>query len=117
MLPRKTKADKKIMLNLNVYRNTCFAENNQAKLYFSPIVFHNFKANKIEVSYHVEKRTKRKFDTMNIISVVDKFFLDWLVASGALPDDSFKNVSYGSITGENDCLEDRVIATINVIGE
>ena len=100
---------------MNIYRNLHHAINNQAKLYFSPIEFSNFKANKIEVSYYVQKKTKRKFDTMNIISIVDKFFLDWLVASGSLPDDSFKNVSYGAIGGRNDCDHDRVIATIKVI--
>jgi hypothetical protein len=115
ILPRKTKEDKKIMLNLNVYRNLHHAINNQVKQLFLPIEWYLFKAGKIKISYKIQKKTKRKFDTMNIISVVDKFFLDWLVKMQYIPDDTFNNVSYGSIDGKNDCEFDRVIAEITVI--
>lgn len=74
-----------------------------------------FYAKKIRVSYEIEKKTKRKFDTMNIISVVDKFFLDWLIKYEYIPDDTFNNVSYGSITGKNDCDHDIVFVTIEVL--
>ncbi len=113
-LPRKTKADKKIMLNLNVYRNLHHSVNNQVKQEFEPIKGEPFKAESIKISYRVEKTTKRKFDTMNIISVVDKFFLDWLVKENYIPDDTFNNVSYGSIDGSNQCAADRVIAEIEI---
>ncbi|MCP4395538.1 MAG: hypothetical protein GY804_14920, partial [Alphaproteobacteria bacterium] len=88
--------------------------NNQVKQEFKPINGEPFKAESIKISYRVEKRTKRKFDTMNVISVVDKFFLDWLVKEKYLPDDTFNNVSYGSITGTNQCDTDRVIAEIEI---
>ncbi len=105
------------MLNMNVYRNLHHTVNNQIKQLFEPIESVNgkFCCNKITVSYKVEKRTKRKFDTFNIVSVVDKFFLDWLIKWDYLPDDTFNNVEYGSITGKNDCEYDRVIATIETI--
>ncbi len=111
-LPRKTKADKKIMLNMNVYRNLHHSLNNQIKQSFKPILEEEFKSDKIKISYFVEKSTNRKFDTMNIVSIVDKFFLDWMVKSGYIPDDTFKNVSYGIIDGKNGCQHNRVIATI-----
>ena len=118
MLPRKTKADKKVMLNMNVYRNMHHAVNNQVKSSFCPLSLpEHFKAEKIKISYVVEKTTKRKFDTMNIVSIVDKCFLDWMVYWLIIPDDSFDNVEYGSITGKNDCKTDRVVATVEILNE
>lgn len=114
-LERKTKPDREIMLNINNYRNWQFHLNNQLKQAFEPISGQGFSANKICISYQVEKRTKRKYDTMNIVSIVDKFFLDWLVKTGCLLDDNCNVVSYGSIEGRNDCEADRVIAKIEII--
>lgn len=114
-LPRKTKADKKVMLNMNNYRNMHHQISNQAKHEFEPISGQGFSANRIRISYRVEKTTKRKYDTMNIVSIVDKFFLDWLVNNGRLIDDTCDNVEYGSIDGVNDCEESRVIARIEIL--
>ncbi len=114
-LPRKTMDDKKSMLNMNVYRNQKHFVSNQVKQLFRPVEIPNdFKAFRIEISYRVEKTTNRKYDTMNIISIVDKFFLDWLVSNGFLPDDTCKNVQYGKIIGYNGCSKDRVIAEIMI---
>ena len=114
-LPRKTKADKKVMLNMNVYRNLHHQICNDIKQAFAPISGQGFSANKIRICYHVEKTTKRRYDTMNIISIVDKFFLDWLVNNGRLLDDTCDNVIYGSIEGVNDCEQSRVIAKIEIL--
>lgn len=114
-LPRKRNSDKKVMLNLNYYRNMHFQVNNQVKQYFKPISVYAFRAEMIEISYIVYKTTKRKYDTMNIISIIDKFFLDWLVENNYLSDDTCLNVRYGSIEGKNDCTENKVIASIKII--
>ena len=114
-LPRKRKADKKIMLNLNVYRNLHYQVNNDVKDIFKPVSVYAFRAEIIEISYIVHKTTKRKYDTMNIISIVDKFFLDWLVDNNYLPDDTCFNVRYGNIIGENNCSENNVIASIKIL--
>ena len=114
-LPRKTKADKKVMLNMNVYRNLHHQICNDIKQAFAPISGQGFSANKIRISYQVEKTTKRLFDTMNIISIVDKFFLDWLVNHECLADDKCDIVSYGYIEGRNDCEQSRVIAKIEIL--
>ena len=114
-LPRKRKNDKKVMLNLNVYRNLHFHVNNDVKNNFSPMLLQYFKAEKIKISYRIEKTTKRKFDTMNIISIVDKFFLDWLIENEYIPDDTCNNVSYGKISGNNNCKENRVLAVVEVL--
>lgn len=115
ILPRKTKDDKKIQLNMNVYRNLNHFTNNQIKQEFRPIKIEIFRAEKIRISYFVEKRTKRIFDTRNITDVVDKYFLDWLVKMKMIPDDNFNHVCYGREDGINDCEHDRVVAMIEVI--
>lgn len=115
ILPRKKVADKKIMLNLNIYRNLHFQVNNQLKELFKPIALTHFKAEKIAITYLLEKTTKRKIDTMNVISIVDKFFLDWLVNNKYITDDTCKNVTYDHISGKNDCRENKVIAIVRII--
>ena len=114
-LPRKTKKDKKIMLNDNVYRNLHYQVKAEMKRIFEPVSVELFKADRIEVSYIVEKKSKRRFDSMNVVSRVDKFFLDWLVNNGFIPDDTNLNVSYGNITGIGGCEENRVLANIKII--
>ena len=115
ILPMKRKADKKVMLNLNVYRNLHYQVNNDVKDIFKPDSVYAFRAEIIEISYTVYKTTKRKYDTMNIISIVDKFFLDWLVTNNYLPDDTCLNVRYGYIEGKNDCSENKVVAMIRIV--
>lgn len=117
ILPRKTKEDKRVALNLNVFRNTKPVVNNQIKQLFRPDKIEIFRATKIRISYHVEKKSKRKYDIMNIISIVDKFFLDWLVSNRMIPDDNLYCVDYGGTTGANGCEESRVIASIEIIKE
>ena len=114
-LPRKTKADKKVMLNMNNYRNWHHQVQSATKRMFEPISGKGFSANKVRISYQVEKTTKQRYDTMNIVSIVDKFFLDWLVNNKCLADDKCDIVSYGYIEGRNDCEQSRVIAKIEII--
>ena len=114
-IPRKRQPDKKIMLNLNWYRNAHYQSLSAAKRLFAPISGKGFSANKIRISYHLEKTTKRRIDTNNVVSIVDKFFCDWLVNNGCLIDDNCDIVSYGYIDGCNDCKESRVIAKIEIL--
>lgn len=101
---------------MNTYRNLHHMVNNQIKQLFEPYPDKpGFKANKIRVSYKVYKKTKRKYDLMNIISVVDKFFLDWLVNNGAIPDDCVDNVEYGTIEGEKDSKLNLVEVSVEVL--
>ena len=115
-LPRKTKKDRKVYLNLNVYRNLHHQSLSQMKRAFYPIgIPEGFKAEKIRITYHVQKKTKRKYDIMNVVSIVDKCFCDWMVTAGYIPDDNLDHVDYGQITGENGCDENRVIAEIEIL--
>lgn len=103
------------MLNLNIYRNMPYHLNNELKRRFKPLRGNMFKAEKIRISYYVEKKMNRLFDTRNITDVVDKFFCDWLVKNRCIPDDNFMHVSYGGDDAMMGCITDRVIATIEVL--
>lgn len=90
-IPRKTKKDKRIYLNLNVYRNLNFHVNNQVKIKFKDMVSNlaNIKFNPpIRLIYQIHVRTRRKMDKMNVITVVDKFFCDALTFYNCIPDDN-----------------------------
>ncbi len=115
MLPRKRVKDKKVHLNMNQFVNYSRFTVNDAKQLFMPISANEFKAEKIKISYYLEKKHKREFDTMNFVSIVDKFFLDWLVSKKFIPEDKFRNVSYGEIDGNYNCIADRVIAKIEIL--
>lgn len=92
--------NKKFALNLNVYRNAHYQVLNKAKIIFKNQLLayypeiQKIKAHQVEIGYYIERCDKRVFDTMNIISIVDKFFLDALVEFGCISDDNFKYVLY-----------------------
>lgn len=97
MLPRKTKADKKIALNLNTTRNLHYQVMNQSKVIFKKIVEHileetnqsNVKFDRpVEISWKIYKPTNRRLDKHNCISVIEKFTMDALVELGILEDDN-----------------------------
>lgn len=96
-------ANKKIKLNLNVYRNLHYQVNNKAKKIFKNNLISEYpelqtiRADRVIISYLVETFDNRKFDTMNIITVVDKYFLDTLTSSGVIPDDDYLHVEYNQI--------------------
>lgn len=96
--------NKKIKLNLNVYRNLHYQVNNKAKIIFKEKLLNDYpelsliRSDSIHVNYDIIPNNKQKFDTMNIVSIVDKFFLDALVNIGCIPDDDYTHVSYGYIT-------------------
>lgn len=99
-LPRKTKADKKISVGLNWYRNAQFFENNAVKAKFKELVgkelltlgkVQPFKRVGAVYTFYFA----RKCDTGNFFAVVEKFFLDALVEMGLLPDDNCEHVLTG----------------------
>lgn len=91
-LPRKTKADKIIYLNLNVYRNLHYILNNNAKEIYNEIMRPQLQGLKlktpIELTFVLYKKQNRKIDRSNALSIVEKFFCDALVAHGCIPDDN-----------------------------
>jgi hypothetical protein len=116
-LPRKTKEDRQISLNMNVYRNLHHSINSDIKRRFEPIHCELWEgeAKKIIVTYEVRKKFNRLFDTMNFVAVADKFFLDWLQKKGLLSDDNCNIVSYREITGSCGWDSNQLVATVEVI--
>jgi len=109
-LPRKTKEDKKILLNLNVYRNLHYISSNQAKVIYKEQMKKQLKGKKlktpIDIKFVLWKKTKRKVDRANILSIVEKYFCDALLELGCIPDDNdeyIKSTHYytGGIDKEN----------------
>jgi hypothetical protein len=92
IIPRKTKDDKKIYLNLNVYRNLHFIVNNQAKEIYCKLMEKKLKGIKfkdqIDITFTLFKSSNRKIDRSNVLSIVEKFFCDALVHHKCIPDDN-----------------------------
>jgi hypothetical protein len=101
IIPARLQVGNKVFaLNLNGYRNAHFQTLNNAKKNFKVLLYNTYpeilsiRAQSVIVQYKITPHNKRLFDTQNIISVVDKFFLDALVEAGTIPDDNYKIVTY-----------------------
>jgi len=92
ILPRKTKDDLKVYLNLNVYRNLHFQVNNQAKSIYNNSMFeqlHKIKFNgMIKMKFRLIKGSHRRSDKANTLCVVEKFWCDCLVTYECIEDDN-----------------------------
>jgi hypothetical protein len=94
-LPRKTKLDRRITLNLNWYRNAKFFEANQAKQVYTSYMAANYsKVIQFEGPIHIKYKWyfHRQCDLGNFRSIVEKFFLDFLVEKGWIGDDNCRFV-------------------------
>lgn len=91
-LPRKTKKDKRIPINLNWFRNAMHFEVNAAKIQYKEIVRSQLEGlelkTPISATYQVFKPTKRRLDKHNVIAITAKFLLDALTECGVIPDDN-----------------------------
>lgn len=91
-LPRKTKKDKRVPINLNWYRNAQHFESNAVKIQYLADVEKQLEGVELEVpfkvKYKVYKPTRRRLDKMNVISVTSKFLLDAMSNLGVIPDDN-----------------------------
>ena len=95
-LPRKTKKDKKISINLNTYRNLHFQINNQCKRLYKELMREQLEGltiqTPVEIIYQVFKPSKRSLDKMNVVSIASKYFLDAVTEYGCWEDDNDENV-------------------------
>jgi len=88
---RKTKKDKRILVWLNWYRNAHYIESNNVKHYYHQLIKEqvgDVKLEQIKLEYKIYLH-KKNIDYMNIRSIMEKFFLDWLVVNWNLKDDNF----------------------------
>jgi hypothetical protein len=83
-------------LNLNVYRNLHFYKLNFQKKAFhdsvKPLLSGLPSMEAISLHYQINPKGGSRLDTMNVGSIVDKFFSDALVLCGIIPDDDYKHV-------------------------
>lgn len=92
VLPRKTKDDRKVYLNLNGYRNWHFQVSNQIKQLYCEEMMEFLYRKKftppISLTFTLWKGSNRKIDRSNILSITEKFFCDALTHYGCIPDDN-----------------------------
>jgi hypothetical protein len=101
ILQRKTKPPKKYWINKNQEHNWHPFVYNALKVEFCRVMDKAYPiVGKIQtpimVNYVVHYGRKCDFDVNNISSIVDKFFMDWLVTRGAIEDDCMRFVHGGS---------------------
>ena len=91
-IERKTKADKKIFVNLNTYRNLHFQINNNVKVKYKELLREQLEGIKIktpvEITYKVYKARNNMLDKMNVVSVTSKYLLDAITQLGCWTDDN-----------------------------
>lgn len=84
--------DKKVILNLNNYRNWQHFMSNQVKKAYSEAIDPSIRALKLKPMVRVEftywKPTARRSDRSNVLCIHEKFFLDALVNAGCIEDDN-----------------------------
>jgi len=109
-LPRKTKKNKRIYLNINWYRNGPYFELNAVKKTYKEYMQKQIKTlptlNKIACRFVLYPKTNRLCDLPNICSIHDKFFMDALVEYGIIADDNYtihiaSTSSFGSVCKNN----------------
>ena len=92
-LPRINTKDRRIALNLNIYRNLHYQINNHIKDEYRKLMASQLTGvvyeNGIDtLEMHLYKPSKRKIDRSNILCIVEKFFCDAMVYYGCIPDDN-----------------------------
>jgi len=92
ILPRKTKEDKKAIINLNNYPHWHYITYNQIKKIYKALLEDQLAGlklkGKIKISYTLFKGSNRKSDRANVLAVQDKFFCDALTEYGVIEDDN-----------------------------
>jgi hypothetical protein len=116
ILPRKTKADKRYILNLNVYRNTHHRTLNDVKQQYKDIVIERciqtgacketFEGKQLRFVYTLYPGSRRRVDIANPLCIIQKFTDDAIVAHGLIEDDCNSIIPavdyrYGSVCKEN----------------
>ena len=91
IIPRKTKKDQKLSINLNTYRNLHFIVESKCKKLFKESVRNQLEGvefnTPVEVSYKVYKQSARKLDKMNVIAICSKYLMDAITEFGCWEDD------------------------------
>lgn len=89
-------------VNLNIYRNLHHHHLNKQKSNFheevKPLLRSLPSWEEIAIHYTIYAPTKQRLDTMNVGSVLDKYFSDTLVEAGKIPDDNYSHIRFVSFS-------------------
>ena len=100
-IPRKTKADKRVYINMNSYRNLHYAVSNKVKKMYLEAVRDQLEGltiqTPVDVTYKVFKQSKRRLDKMNVVAISSKFLLDAVTELGCWEDDNDDHVKTETI--------------------
>lgn len=92
---KKNKKNKRFLVGLNRYRNAYHHESNNIKKQYHQMVKDKVWKKKfnerIYLKYEIYIKNRRT-DYHNIRSIIEKFFLDWLVVNGNIKDDWYDYV-------------------------
>lgn len=122
IIHRKTKEDKRVILNFNQYHNWVPVVRNNYKIEYTNTIGIYLKD--VKPMSHIDsiqyklfyERNGSKPDTRNITNLIDKFFCDSLVHYGVIPDDNHDVITstidtWGGVDKDNPRVE------ITIIGE
>lgn len=121
VLPFRMNTTKKKIegMNLNIYRNLFhYSQAHQKRAFHDavlPLIRHIPKLGQIKLHYEINPKTRRRLDTMNVGSIVDKYFSDTLVEAGIIEDDDYKNVVFNSFCFGSLMKNENVLVTITEI--
>lgn len=106
-------------LNLNEYRNWHPHVEQKIKKTYCPIELPKyFTANKIRISYDIRRQENIIYDEWNPLSIIDKYFCDWLQTCGYIPNDNLKHVTHGqTVNASCGDLESKCIARVEILEE
>ena len=118
ILPRVKKKNKKISINLNIYRNLHYLVESKCKKQFKEEIRSQIESvefeTPVEITYQVFKQSKRRLDKMNVISICSKYLMDAITEFGCWPDDDDETIKKEIILPtELDRENPRIEVTIN----
>ena len=107
-------------INLNIYRNLHHYHLNNQKQSFHeavlPLLANIPKAKKIWIHYQIFAPRNARLDTMNVGSILDKYFSDTMVEAGKIADDDYNTVVFNSFSFGGVCpMDGHAIATIHIL--
>lgn len=98
LLPRKKVKDKKVILNLNNYRNWNHFLSNDIKKAYKNYIKEQLSGVKFDSSIIIIlqyfKKNNRITDKANVLSIHEKFFCDAMVELGCIKDDNDNYIKY-----------------------
>jgi Holliday junction resolvase RusA-like endonuclease len=120
VLPRKTRKDKRVILNLNNYPSWSFFLYADLKRRYREALAPQLVGQKVatpcRLRFTLHRKDKRSGDRQNVLAVQEKFFCDAMTHYGCWPDDTDEYIlSTEYVTGDIDRENPRVEVEITPV--